>query len=255
VPFQSKGLIATEAFVTIPRWGLPGAHPAITSHFLEFLPEGAETREARLADELEEGGRYEVLITTAGGLYRYRLGDVVEVTGHWGGLPLLRFMGRADRVSDRFGEKLSDGFVTWALQELCAAEDLDPSFSLLAPEEEGGRTRYVWYLRAGEEEADPGVPGAPEIGEDGGNQVGPRNSRGLQALASRLDEALSANFHYATCRRLGQLDPPELRRVPRDAPLRYLEARGRGGGSLGDVKIPSLEATSGWADVLRASAP
>ncbi|MGW8267755.1 MAG: hypothetical protein ACWGSQ_15425, partial [Longimicrobiales bacterium] len=225
VPFQPKGLIATEAFLTIPRWSLPGAHPAITSHFLEFLPEGAGSEESLLVDELQEGERYEILVTTGGGLYRYRLGDVVEVVENAGGLPCLRFVGRADRVSDRFGEKLSDGFVTRALQDLCAEEDLDPSFSLLAPEEEGGRTRYVWYLDSARE------PTFPTTWE-------------------KLDQALSENFHYAHCRRLGQLAPAELRLVPRGAPLRYLERKGAEGRRMGDVKIPALETEPGWGEVL-----
>jgi hypothetical protein len=225
VPFQPKGLVATEAFLTIPRWTLPGAHPAITSHFLEFLPDGAGAEETLLVDELEEGGRYEILVTTGGGLYRYRLGDVVEVVGEGEGLPCLRFVGRADRVSDRFGEKLSDGFVTRVLQDLCAGEGLDPTFSLLAPEEEDGSTRYVWYVDS--------VRKAP-----------------LSRIAGKLEGALAENFHYAHCRRLGQLAPAALSPVPPGAAIRYLERKGRSGSRLGDVKIPALETESGWGDVL-----
>jgi hypothetical protein len=133
VPFQPKGLVATEAFLTIPRWGLAGAHPAITSHFLEYLPQTGDGDEPLLVDELAEGECYEVVVTTGGGLYRYRTGDLVEVVGMAGGLPCLRFSGRADQVSDRVGEKLSDGFVTWALHEVSSELDMEPEFSLLAP--------------------------------------------------------------------------------------------------------------------------
>lgn len=226
VPFQPKGLIATEAVLTLPRWNLPGAHPAITSHFLEWFPEGDGPEETLLADELEEGERYEVLVTTGGGLYRYRLGDVVEVVGRAGGLPCMRFVGRADRISDRFGEKLSDGFVTRVLQDLCAGEDLAPSFSLLAPEEADGKTRYVWYV---------GLSREPEI----------------FPISGKLDEALSENFHYAQCRRLGQLARAELQLVPPGAALRYLKRTEAIGRRLGDVKIPALERETGWGTVLR----
>ena len=268
VPFQPKGLIATEAFVTIPRWGLPGAHPAITSHFLEFLPEGADSGdETLLVDEVVEGGRYEVLVTTGGGLYRYRLGDLVEVMGVAEGLPCLRFVGRADRISDRFGEKLSDGFVTRALRDLCVGEDLDPGFSLLAPEEgEDGTTRYVWYVSPGGEAGGRCPDGHDSMGVTGGVPVGiHRRGAGngdgfgrlrgaaLHALSRKLDLVLSENFHYAHCRRLGQLATAELRVVPPSAPLRYLERKGMEGGRLGDVKIPALETESGWGDVLRGS--
>jgi len=236
VLFQPKGLIATEAFVTIPSWGLPGAHPAITSHFLEFLPEGAGDGDALLVDGLAEGERYEVLVTTGGGLYRYRLGDLVEVVECQGGLPCLRFVGRTDRISDLFGEKLSDGFVSRALQELTAQEELTPGFSLLAPEEVNGRTRYVWYVEPGK-------------------GYGRGNGPDLGTLSMKLDDALSENFHYANCRRLGQLAPAELRLVPRRAPLRYLEARGKRGQRLGELKIPSLETEMGWGKVLEGADP
>lgn len=59
----------------------------------EFLPQGAEGRadEVLKAWELEEGGVYEVLITSAMGLVRYRLGDLVACTGHFHRVPTLRY--------------------------------------------------------------------------------------------------------------------------------------------------------------------
>jgi hypothetical protein len=40
------------------------------------------------------------------GLIAYLLNDIIQVVGHWGSIPLLRFMGRSDGVSDHRGEKL-----------------------------------------------------------------------------------------------------------------------------------------------------
>src|SRR5262249_33770857 len=61
---QPKGLLATEAVVTIP---FAGAWPlALRSHFFEFIDERGRTR---LADELEDSGEYEVVVTTSGGLW------------------------------------------------------------------------------------------------------------------------------------------------------------------------------------------
>src|SRR5262249_29613534 len=89
VPVQPKELLATEGVVTIP---LDGLHPlAIESHLFEFLD--ADGR-ARLAHELDEGGEYTPLVTTAGGLYRYRLGDRVRVDGFVERTPSLTFVGR-----------------------------------------------------------------------------------------------------------------------------------------------------------------
>src|SRR5262249_20208292 len=76
VEVQRKGLIATEAFVTLPfedRTPL-----AVRSHFFEFLPlsgedGGGDVQRTFLAHELEPGREYSVVATTGGGLYRYRL--------------------------------------------------------------------------------------------------------------------------------------------------------------------------------------
>jgi GH3 auxin-responsive promoter len=87
---QGKGLISTECFVSLPLTGRAGAVLALRSHFLEFVPHGSED-ETLLAHELDEGGRYSVVVTTGGGLYRYRMGDIVEVTGRFERCPLIRF--------------------------------------------------------------------------------------------------------------------------------------------------------------------
>lgn len=101
---QPKGLLATEGFVSLPWLGQPGGLLALRCHFYEFLDESGQ---AFLAHQLRWGQRYQVLLTTGGGLYRYRLGDVVEVVGYYGQCPVLRFLGRVGGLSDRCGEKLS----------------------------------------------------------------------------------------------------------------------------------------------------
>ena len=94
VVVQSKGLLATEAFVSIP---FRGAHPvAIRSHFYEFIDDGGAVR---LAHELQRGGSYRVVVSTGGGLGRERLGDLVEGDGFVDHTPSLRFLGRSGNVS------------------------------------------------------------------------------------------------------------------------------------------------------------
>lgn len=198
---QPKGLLATECLVSVPIERAGGAVLSARSHFFEFLPADAET--LVLAHELEAGGRYAVVVTTSGGLYRYRLGDLVEVVGHLGALPVLRFAGRADRVSDLVGEKLSEAFVATALAAAGAS-----GFAVLTPD---GRRRYAL------------VTDAPRPG-----------------LAEGLDAALRANFHYDYARRLGQLDAAVVVDAGGAAAARYLDACVRRGQRLGDVKVPAL---------------
>ncbi|NJN81644.1 MAG: GH3 auxin-responsive promoter family protein, partial [Caldilineaceae bacterium] len=118
---QAKGLIATEAFVSLPVDGEAGASLAIRSHFFEFLPlldAGVDTDSPQLAHQLETGARYEVVVTTGGGLYRYRLFDAVEVVGRRRQTPLLRFLGKTNLISDHFGEKLDERQVRQAVAGL-----------------------------------------------------------------------------------------------------------------------------------------
>src|SRR5205085_4734172 len=88
VEIQPKGLLATEGFVSFPLTDKPGAALALRCHFFEFEELGGR---CRLAHELDRGGRYRVVVTTAGGLYRYQLGDEVEVVGFLHQCPLIRF--------------------------------------------------------------------------------------------------------------------------------------------------------------------
>src|SRR5687768_2319775 len=106
VTLQAKGLLATEGCVSLP---LGDKHPlAITSHFFEFVDASGKVR---LADELEPGAVYEVVLTTGGGLWRYKLGDQVRVNGFVSRTPSVQFVGRAGQISDLCGEKLSEAFV------------------------------------------------------------------------------------------------------------------------------------------------
>jgi hypothetical protein len=222
VEIQPKGLLATEAFVTLP---FAGMHPlAVRSHFFEFLEEGDSTR---LAHELEPGGAYSVVVTTGGGLYRYRLEDRVEVDGFVGRTPSLRFLGKQDHVSDLRGEKLAEAFVAAVLSRLFCDPDRIPRFALLAPEAAGDPPAYTLYL---DTEREP----APE-------------------LDARLETELRSNADYRHCVSLGQLGPARVRRVGRHALDRYLERCRAQGQRLGDVKPLCLSPFTDWADVLAAA--
>lgn len=47
-----------------------------------------------LVDEVEVGEKYEVVFTQMYGLYRYRLGDVVEITGFYQNCPKVKVLYR-----------------------------------------------------------------------------------------------------------------------------------------------------------------
>lgn len=221
VEVQRKGLIATEAIVSIP---FGGCHPlAIRSHFFEFIDRDGRVK---LAGDLAEGEEYEIVVTTASGLYRYRLGDRVRVDGRLGKTASIEFVGRADRVSDRFGEKLSDGFVASVLSKLFT-HDAPPRFAMLAPEPADGGIAYTLLV----EPQGDGIPGD---------------------LDRVLERELRQNPHYAWCVDLGQLRPARVVRVGPHADRAFLAACVAQGQRLGDVKPVALHRDTGWERTLGA---
>ena len=219
---QGKGLIATEALVSFPLTNYDGSALAIRSHFLEFLP--LDSDRPLLAHQLDRGARYAVVVTTGGGLYRYQLGDQVEVTGRAGDCPLIRFVGRQASVSDWFGEKLNDAHVACVLREVFSEIGIAPSFAMLACDSETP-ARYVLYVDC-----------------DASNDL-------LDRAAASIENRLRTNFHYDYARRLGQLDSVRALLV-RDGADVYLRAAVRNGMKAGDVKVPALSQRGGWSEIL-----
>ncbi|HET9300349.1 MAG TPA: GH3 auxin-responsive promoter family protein, partial [Candidatus Polarisedimenticolaceae bacterium] len=215
IEIQPKGLLATEGIVTLP---FTGHMPlAVRSHFFEFLDHRGAVRRAW---ELEEGQSYSVVVTTGGGLYRYRLHDCVTVAGFLRETPCLRFLGKDDRVSDRCGEKLAEGFVAAVLERVLGRRGIPAAFAMLAPKEPG----YALFLETA-------APVPADLGDE-------------------IDTALRENPAYAHCRRLHQLGPVDVRPVPAGAYGRYTARLRELGQRLGDVKPLALDPRSRWEEVL-----
>ncbi|MEO7838292.1 MAG: GH3 auxin-responsive promoter family protein, partial [Anaerolineales bacterium] len=214
---QAKGLLATEAFVSLPIAGVEGGVLSIRSHFFEFINDSGEFLPAH---QIQKGKTYSVVVTTGGGLYRYQLQDVVEVIGHWKQIPRIRFAGKADHISDWFGEKLEERFVSNVLETVFARHHISPVFAMLAPDDNNG-FRYVLYL-----ESDDGADCANTLAED-------------------LDSALRENFHYDYCRKLRQLKAAQICHVTRGVET-YLSACQARGQKLGNIKASVLQKNTGW---------
>lgn len=105
VLIQSKGLLLTEAPVTLPWTKAQGQLPLVTETYLEFMDEKNKIFQLH---ELTEGQNYKVLTTQFNGFYRYNTLDEVKVTGFYFKTPILEFLGRTGEYSDLAGEKLSE---------------------------------------------------------------------------------------------------------------------------------------------------
>lgn len=204
--FQPKGILATEAVLTVP---FRQHHPlAVTCHFFEFLDEDGRVH---LAEDLAEGKRYEVVVTTSGGLYRYRLGDQVDVTGFLEQTPCLRFAGRAGQVSDLRGEKLDPRFVTEVIDRITHSFTDTVRFRVLSAPPHRDPPGYTLILVA-DPDPDP------------------------DALATDLEAALCENPHYRLCRFLGQLGPARVQLADPGFIGRYFAGQTATGQVLGNLK-------------------
>ncbi len=230
VEIQPKGLIATEAFVSFPLRGEESAL-SINSHFFEF--EEVEEKTIRLAHELEVGKKYSVIVTTSGGLYRYRLNDVIEVLGFEAECPLIRFVGKQDKVVDICGEKLNEQFVNNVIKKVISKVSHEPSFWMVAPERSSAQNvEYTLFVQFGS---------ALIIEESL-----------LREVSQEIEASFRENFHYNYCRRLGQLGHCKifLIRPEQDAFQAYLNTCTEFGQRLGDIKPVALHPYQHWSTKL-----
>ncbi len=207
--FQGKGLWATEGVVTIPY---QGAHTlAYRSHVYEFQDPADGAIYAPW--ELETGQQVMPLLSTGSGLLRYRLNDLVEVTGLPGGLPALTFLGRAG-TTDLVGEKLTAAAVDAALAGVTLPPGTTPVCTVAV------------------DDAGKGIPGYLLLLEGPGGDA--------SKVATLLDAALQTHFHYQLARNLEQLAPLRCVIHP-DMQGRYLQQCRQRGMIEGNIKIESLQ--------------
>lgn len=205
---QGKGLLATEAPMTIPLIPARGCVPMLNQVFFEF--EDADGKIHRL-HEVEIGGVYEIILSQKGGLYRYRIGDRIRVTHFYLNTPCLQFLGRTQEISDLVGEKLHSEFVRQVLDSLPLQGTF---FKSLVPVKQP--QHYILLLESA--------------------KVHP------QELAQLLDDALQQSPQYRHARLLNQLQPVRVlvsSRIPEIIAL----FKTRSGKKWGDLKHDILSTT------------
>ncbi|MFE2172632.1 GH3 auxin-responsive promoter family protein [Kitasatospora sp. NPDC059462] len=184
---------ASEGPVGVPldRHGSAGSLVA-TAAVYEFVDADADLTPdvaTLLPHEVEPGREYHVVFSHVGGLYRYAVGDVVQVVDSADGAPRVRYAGRANR-SDAVGERLRESQVVRALRTALESTGLGLRNVACRVEPAGGTARrYVFAV-------------APAL---------PWQDAERTRFTALLDAALrreSAGYHRA--RAEGRLDPPAL---------------------------------------------
>ncbi len=221
VPIFSSVYVSSEAMMGVNRGlGKPVYTLLPSAAFFEFIPAAeldAPSPSTRLLDELVPGERYEIVLTTFGGLYRYRLGDVVEVVRYHHRTPVVEFIHRRGSLLNIAGEKTSEDAARQALMAALSREGMElVDFSAM---EDLSTTpkRYVFFVEL--------------------------NLRGqavdVAQLAARLEEALCrANPRYAAQR--ARLGPLWLHVMQPGAFQGLRDLLIRRGASPSQVKIPRV---------------
>ena len=197
-PVRDLGYYATELRGSVPLSDNGDAGTmAVGTNVLEFHPaaedRAPEGRELLRLEQLEVGQRYFVYVTNASGLYRYEMNDILEVAGHYGKTPLIRFIQKGKGVVSFTGEKLYETQVIAAVDKALAAMRGRYHFIAAVAELVDGTTPRLIFLVEFDD---------PITDQDG------------SALVDRLDAALGEeNDEYLTKRKSLRYGPPIIRVV------------------------------------------
>ncbi len=223
-PVRDIGLLASEGRMTIPmRDGTPSGILDVTTHYFEFIPEEeADSKQPTVvgAHELKEGRAYFILPTTAFGLYRYHIHDLVRVTGFHNQTPLIEFLSKGSHFANITGEKLSEYHVAGAMKDVQQALNLTLTAYSLAPCWDDVAPYYGLFVERGD---------LADVTE------------GVR-LAEALDRQLMVvNVEYGEKRRSRRLGPVRLELLPTSTWQQWDRARqARTGGTPEQYKHPCL---------------
>ena len=226
--FQGKGLMSTECIVSFPLENVEtGSVAAYNSFFYEFIQvsgDKLENRSPKLLDELELEERYCVVVTTNAGLYRYNTNDIVEVTGFYHKIPIVKFVGRINNFSDIVGEKLKNSFVEKQVLTTLEENNIKGKFLLFAPvKNETGEIFYTLFL---------------EIKKDG-------RKFNWKQIENEINSSLCKAFHYEYAYKLGQLRKVRVFLIEKNGLKTYTAEKSKKQ-KIGDIKYQLLDKNFGW---------
>jgi len=222
-PVRDVGLIASEGRMTIPiEDGTPAGILDIRHHYFEFIPEDqsdGDPPDTLEAGDLTVGRNYFILLTTAGGLYRYQIHDLVRCVGYQGRAPMIEFLNKGAHFSSLSGEKLSEFQVVAALTDAQRGLGLHLRSFLLAPTW-GEPPFYTLLVEEGE--------------------VGP--GAAADRLAAEVEANLRRqNLEYENRRETHRLGPVRLRRAAAGSWSDFQRRRlAKSGGTVEQYKQPHL---------------
>ena len=141
VSIRDMGCLSTEARSSIPMSDSgAGGVLAITTNFYEFISKddhGKSEKRTYTCDQLKKGEEYFIVVTTAGGLYRYNIDDLIKVNGFFNKTPVIEFVQKGTSAVSLAGEKLYESQVSEAIARVIGAGNLTVKFFCVAAEIKG----------------------------------------------------------------------------------------------------------------------
>jgi hypothetical protein len=180
-------------------------------------------------NQLENGGRYYIHFTTAAGLYRYNIHDLVEVVGMQENTPIIQFVQKGLGISSITGEKLTEEQVQIALCYAVRQLNLTDLDHFTFAVQLGYPPNYVCFV---------------EMKRDVPQSVA---GEFLRVFEQSLQ---LQNIEYKDKRSSMRLGAPTLQVVPPGTFTKLRQARVAQGAPEAQVKIPLLNPSQQFVDTL-----
>ena len=153
IPFNNLCYAASESLIAVARHMGDESYVLIPDGgFYEFLPvDSADETKTLGIDELEVGEDYRVIVTNLSGFYRYRLHDVVRVTGYYNETPMIRFVYRENQLVSIAGEKTNEENLRWCMEQFYLSTKIHVSDYSIYADRSTSPGRYVILIEPGKE--------------------------------------------------------------------------------------------------------
>jgi hypothetical protein len=207
---------------------------AISTNVYEFFPV-SEDRKPRPTDllrphQLKKGEQYHIYVTTAAGLYRYNMNDIIEVTDIYQKTPMLRFVQKDKGFVSFTGEKLSEAQVIAAVEKAFASYSGNYEFIAAVGGMAKAAPRYTFLIEF---------------------EIPPKDEE-AKLLARRIEEELFLlNIEYEGKRKSKRLEPLTLSIVADGEFARYRRRAVENGKNDGQFKILKLTKDQNFAKSFR----
>lgn len=229
VPVRDMGCLSTEARSSIPMSDdRVGGVLAVQTNFYEFIPKkdiGKREKRILLCDQLKKGEDYFIVVTTAGGLYRYNIDDIIRVDSFFNNTPVIEFVQKGLDVTSLAGEKIYESQVDEAINRIIDRHKLSVAFfSAVAQPEETPHYEFLMEFSRG------GLPAEEK----------------KRILTSIDEELCRQNREYEFVRNAQLLGPPVLKVVKKGGFEKYRNTKIEAGAHDAQFKVPELTADTGF---------